>query len=583
MKKIFITHLLPCTVLGFALLISGGIVASAQNAPTSSTLASPTMSFPIAELGNCTNEINCRAYCEKQENIIACTNFGQKHNLISAEEAARAKEFADVLRGEGPGGCKDKRSCETYCDGTTHLNECLAFAEKHNLASPSDIAEGQKIAAALASGESLPGGCKDKQSCTAYCSKSENMETCLAFAEKAGIMSQENIDQARKVLPFLKQGTTPGACTSKESCDTYCAVDTHFNECISFAEKAGLISSEDATMAKKVGGKGPGGCNSKDSCATYCNKEENNAACFSFAKNMGILSEDDAKEIEAGMGRLRAGLDQMPQELVSCFKEKIDSQVLNKIQEGTLTPSHEVGDKIKSCVDAFMPQIKDKIAKSLQIADVDTKQCLESKVGKDGLEKIRSGEAPSPESADAFRSCFENMKSEGLKKAQDALQKMPAPMRACVEKALGSDLIAKIKAGDINAMGPDVSTIFQECANSAQGQLRTNLENSLSQIPESARTCLKNKLGDFESGLSNGSVTPEKVQGVIAECMKDVIMTPSGNSASQGSIPTGMGSSPASGSGIPTEPNDQICAMFKSAPSCDYVPENVRDLCKKCK
>ncbi len=588
MKKLFINNLTSCFILGFALLLSGGIIAFAQGTPalSASSSAPIKITFPIAELGNCANEAVCRAYCEKQENIIACTNFGEKQGLISSEEAARAKEFADVLKGEGPGGCKDKQSCETYCNGTAHLDECLAFVEKHNLGDPADIAEGQKIATALKSGASLPGGCTSKESCNTYCSKSENMEDCLAFAEKAGMMSQEKIDEAKKVLPFLKQGTTPGGCNSKESCDTYCAVDTHFNECISFAEKAGLVSAEEAAIAKKSGGKGPGGCNSKESCDAYCNKEENHDACFTFAKSTGILSDDQVKEIEAGMGRLRAGLDQMPPELVSCLNEKLGTTTLNKIQSGALTPSRDTGDTIKSCVDAFMPQVKDKVTKALGLADASTTQCLESKLGKDALDKIKAGDAPSPENGDVFRSCFESMKNDGLKKAQTALQKMPPEMLSCVEKTLGSDTITKIKNGDTSAMGPEVGTAFQSCSGNIKEQAMSKLETDLSQMPESARSCVKSKLGNFESDLSSGAISPEKVQSVVAECMKDIVLPSSGSGAPQGApagIPTGM-TNPAGGeNGIPSEPNDQTCAMFKSAPSCDYVPTNVRSLCEKCK
>ena len=45
-------------------------------------------------------------------------------------------------------------------------------------------------------------------------------------------------------------------------------------------------------------------------------------------------------------------------------------------------------------------------------------------------------------------------------------------------------------------------------------------------------------------------------------------------------IPTGMmPPAGASGGGMPAN----VCENFKLAPSCDYVPENVRDLCKQCK
>src|SRR3990167_8038633 len=91
------------------------------------------ISFPIAELGNCKSESDCKSYCDKPGNIIACVSFGEKNGLVSAPEAARAREFADVLKGEGPGACKDKEACESYCNDINNVDECLTFAEKHNL------------------------------------------------------------------------------------------------------------------------------------------------------------------------------------------------------------------------------------------------------------------------------------------------------------------------------------------------------------------------------------------------------------------------------------------------------------------
>src|SRR3989344_3756403 len=73
--------------------------------------------FPIPELGNCTSAAECKQYCDVSANISACAVFAEKNGMISKEEAAQAKEFADVLRGDGPGGCKTKDACESYCNG----------------------------------------------------------------------------------------------------------------------------------------------------------------------------------------------------------------------------------------------------------------------------------------------------------------------------------------------------------------------------------------------------------------------------------------------------------------------------------
>ena len=112
------------------------------------------------------------------------------------------------------------------------------------------------------------GNCASENECEAYCENVENLESCLNVAEKYNIMPQDKIEEARKVLPFLLAGETPGGCISKQECETYCDKDENFVECIDFAKKAGFIDEQEYEMIKKTGGKGPGGCKIEE-CETY--------------------------------------------------------------------------------------------------------------------------------------------------------------------------------------------------------------------------------------------------------------------------------------------------------------------------
>ena len=42
--------------------------------------------YPVAELGSCGNEQECRAYCEAFAHIKECLAFAEQHNLLSQEE-----------------------------------------------------------------------------------------------------------------------------------------------------------------------------------------------------------------------------------------------------------------------------------------------------------------------------------------------------------------------------------------------------------------------------------------------------------------------------------------------------------------
>jgi len=362
--------------------------------------------FPIKELGNCKDKISCRNFCDVKENMIPCVNFAEQQGLISKEEAKRAKQFARM--GEGPAGCKSKEECEAYCDDTAHIEECLDFAEKNGLISPDELEEGRKVAKALAEGVQTPGGCKNKKQCEAYCddpehgeeclafaektgflpqeelndarkaikamrsgikppgncrgkkqcdtycSQSEHMEECFNFAEKAGFIPSEEVEMARKMMPLMIRGEMPGGCKSKEECNAYCSNETHGEECVNFALKTGLMKPEDAEMFRKTGGRGPAGCRGKEECEAFCNDPANQEACMNFAQEHGLIPEEKIQEMKEGVQKLKEGIQMAPSEVQECIKSIMGTEILEKIKAGTLMPGPQIGDQMKVCFEKIM-------------------------------------------------------------------------------------------------------------------------------------------------------------------------------------------------------------------------------------
>ena len=138
------------------------------------------------------------------------------------------------------------------------------------------------------------GNCNSQQECEKYCDDSANIEPCLNFAEKKGLMSKDEIAEARKFMPFIKQGQTPGNCKGQRECKSYCDNDANLNECLEFAKKAGAISDEEYQIVKKTGGKGPGGCKSKEACDAYC--KENMEECKKWGDEHGLVPEDQKND-----------------------------------------------------------------------------------------------------------------------------------------------------------------------------------------------------------------------------------------------------------------------------------------------
>ena len=208
--------------------------------------------YPIPELGNCADKKACENYCNKSENMESCINYAEKNNLMTKEEIKISKAVAiKIKEGKMPGNCNDKKTCENYCQGNVaNLDECLAFADEIGMTDDS-IIEGKKIAKALKEGVNLPGNCKTKNECKTYCADLNNIDECLNFGDKAGIIDPEELSEAKKVIAFIKSGETPGKCKRKVDCDAYCKIESNFAECLAFAEKAGFVSKEEAELAKE--------------------------------------------------------------------------------------------------------------------------------------------------------------------------------------------------------------------------------------------------------------------------------------------------------------------------------------------
>jgi len=339
------------------------------NTNTPAALNTSSVTYPIAELGGCTDKQNCAAYCNKTENMLSCVTFAEKKGMLPPAEVAVAKKaIPRIVSGNTPGGCKSKDECEKFCQGNVdQINQCISFAEEVGALPPAELAQVKRVAKALAGGAKMPGGCTNKVTCESYCQDATHIDECLNFAEAADMIPADELAQAKKVAPFVKSGQTPGGCKTKNACDAYCTVDAHFDECIGFAQKAGFVSADDAAIAKKVGGKGPGGCKRKDECAAYCNQDANAQECLNFATSKGLLSEAEQKQIQEGAQKVKTGLTQIPAdvrpEVETCLKNVIGADKYDTYLNGTVTVTKAVGDKIGPC---FENAMKDYAQKMMQ-------------------------------------------------------------------------------------------------------------------------------------------------------------------------------------------------------------------------
>ena len=362
--------------------------------------AGANIQYPVAELGNCSDESACRMYCDNPENANICLDFAERNNLMSKQEIKIAKNFV-ATGSKGPGNCNGKKECETFCNDIAHIDECIAFAENNNLIPSQELEEAKKVQATIKRGVKPPPcgnkkqcdiycnesehmeecisfgaeagfiqgkeledaqkmlsalrrgikplPCRGRNECDEYCSNPDNMEKCMTFAMEAGFMSDKEKEDSQKILQAIRKGVKPPACKGKEECDVYCNEESHFEECMNFAEAAGFMTAEDAAMARKTGGKGPGDCKGKEECEAFCNNPDNQETCFNFGKEYGLIPEEDLRQMEEGKQRFQESLSQAPPVVLDCLNEQFGTEMMEKFKGGGAMPPREIGDKMREC------------------------------------------------------------------------------------------------------------------------------------------------------------------------------------------------------------------------------------------
>lgn len=236
------------------------------------------------------------------------------------------------------------------------MKECVAFGEKAGFISPEEAEEARKIIPLLEQGEKTPGNCGRKEACEAYCYDPSHIDECLVFAEKAGLLPPDEIADAKKVAQFIKNGETPGGCKRRAECEAYCADVAHFEACVEFGRKAGLMSEEDAELARKVKGFGPGGCKSRSECEAFCRDPLHVEECRSFAKAHGL--EDLSVEIEEKAkaeveSEVAACLEKPCEEMIACFKKNSE-----KTGRGDTDLPSTSKEKLNACIAEITETLK---------------------------------------------------------------------------------------------------------------------------------------------------------------------------------------------------------------------------------
>lgn len=368
--------------------------------------------FPVAELGNCDSKEACRTYCEAVDHREACMEFARKHKLVSTEESERYEQHKKIAESGGPGGCKGEQECRAYCEDTKNIKVCIAFAKANGLMPAPELEEAERVAKALDEGAVLPGGCKNKSECNAYCSQAEHMEECIAFAERAGFMRAEEVQNVKKTMQLMREGRSPGNCQSKEECDAFCSKEENLEVCLNFGKESGMFDEKEAERRR----------------ADIMRQRE---------AQLG----DPTRGMWTGDERMRPPSPaKMSEELRSCLETELGSEGFSAIfgqSPVPMRPTAEIEEKMRRCFMEFgsaaneisQPNSGQGFIIQSQIPP-EVLECVKAKAGDSEAQRLkRGGEAELNDStAKALRECFTEFADKQGRGSEGKPGSLPPPM-----------------------------------------------------------------------------------------------------------------------------------------------------------
>ena len=255
------------------------------------------ITFPIAELGNCTSIASCKTFCVSSQNQEACQIFAESHGLTKKERV--------VEKAQTELGCTTLESCKSFCENAANQETCSSFAKRYNLKT---VAKNRMLE--LAKTEL---GCTSLQECRALCAQTENHAKCVGLAQKMGqgdTRKEELLQKAKLEL----------GCTSFEDCRTFCQNKENADKCRSFGQ-AIKMGVKNRIMEK-------GDCESNEECRKVC--ETDPQKCPTFPKrrlqNSGSSSRPKTEsELETDIESVDKELNSLDAEDNTNFQTDLNS------------------------------------------------------------------------------------------------------------------------------------------------------------------------------------------------------------------------------------------------------------------
>lgn len=194
--------------------------------------------------GGCTDKESCAKVCDDPANSKVCLDFAQENNLMSSDELEKAKKVMGIIStgGKTPGGCSTPQACKAYCSGGAHVDECIEFAKGAGLISGEEAKEMERGRDFLKNGG--PGGCKSREECESYCENDDHQAECEVFFKNAGVPDAKSKDKSGKP-PKTGGGAV---CKTRDECEAFCKNPANAEAC------KNVVIKQDSSSSPETGG-----------------------------------------------------------------------------------------------------------------------------------------------------------------------------------------------------------------------------------------------------------------------------------------------------------------------------------------
>lgn len=269
--------------------------------------------YPIASLGNCQNADECYYYCQISAHTPACWAYGEYvlkpdvlgEETVSPEEEAKAHGITFPIAELG--NCSNPQECFSYCDKPENAETCFAFAKKKNLLKETDANLPPPSEILTSAKTEL--GCTSRESCQTLCENPQNIEKCRTFAEKHKLnrSSEKSINKGPPPEEILKKAKSQLGCTSETECQSFCANPANTPKCLEFARNNQLLDSHQEQEIEELETKKASmmdeaekelGCDSQESCSAFCSQTENKQKCERLAQKHNPENDKQSKKQE---------------------------------------------------------------------------------------------------------------------------------------------------------------------------------------------------------------------------------------------------------------------------------------------